>query len=75
MKKIEKFLETNSRIRTAIKYARRNIKRRLKKIIENENDANDESSKKKFFDDEVMLNVSFAETFAKKQVSYKLINC
>ncbi len=76
MKKIEKILETNSWIRTAIKYVRRNVKRRLKKIIENEDDSNDESSKKKsFFDDEVMLNVSFAETFAKEQVSYKLINC
>jgi hypothetical protein len=75
MKKIEKILETNSRVKTAIKYARTNVTRRLKKIIENENDSNDESSKKKFFDDEVTLNVSFAETFAKKQVSYKLINC
>ncbi len=76
MKKIEKILETNSRVRTAIKYARKNVKRRLKKIIENENDSNDESSKKKsFFEDEMTLNVSFAKTFAKKQVSYKLINC
>jgi hypothetical protein len=76
MKKIEKILETNSRIRTAIKYVHKNVKRRLKKIIENENDSNDESSKKKsFFDDEMTLNVSFAETFAKKQVSYKVINC
>jgi transcription initiation factor TFIID subunit TAF12 len=76
MKKIEKILETNSRIRPAIKYARKNVKRRLKKIIENEIDSNDESSKKKsFFEDEVTLNVSFAETFAKKQISYKLINC
>jgi hypothetical protein len=76
MKKIEKILETNSRIRTAIKYVRKNVKRRLKKIIENEDDSNDESSKKKsFFEDEVTLNVSFAEKFAKEQVSYKLINC
>jgi hypothetical protein len=75
MKKIEKILETNSRVKIAIKYVRRNVKRRLKKIIENENDSNDELSKKKFFDDEVTLNVSFAETFAKRQVSYKLINC
>jgi hypothetical protein len=75
MKKIEKILETNSRIKTAIKYVRRNVKKRLKKIIENEDDSNDESSKKKFFDDEVTLNVSFAETFARKQVSYILINC
>jgi hypothetical protein len=27
------------------------------------------------FVDEMTLNVSFAETFAKRQVSYKLINC
>jgi hypothetical protein len=76
MKKIEKILETNSRIRTTVKWIRKNVKRRLKKIIEKENDSNDESSKKKsFFDDEMTLNVSFAETFAKEQVSYKLINC
>jgi hypothetical protein len=31
--------------------------------------------KKSFFDDEMTLNVSFTETFAKRQVSYKLINC
>ncbi len=75
MKKIEKILETNSRIKIAIKYARRNVKRRLEKIIENEDDSNDESSKKKFSNDEVTLNASFAETFATRQVSYKLINC
>jgi Na+-transporting methylmalonyl-CoA/oxaloacetate decarboxylase gamma subunit len=76
MKKIEKILETNSRIRTTVKWVRKNVKRRLKKIIEKENDSDDESSRKKsFFDDEVTLNVSFAETFAKRQVSYKLINC
>jgi hypothetical protein len=76
MKKIEKILETNSRIRTTVKWARKNVKRRLKKVIEKENDSDDESSRKKsFFDDEVTLNVSFARTFAKRQVSYKLINC
>jgi hypothetical protein len=76
MQNIEKILETNSRIKTAIKYVRKNVKKRLKKIIENEDDSSDESSKKKFsFDDEVTLNVSFAKTFAKEQVSYKLINC
>jgi hypothetical protein len=75
MKKIEKILETNSRMKIAIKYVRRNVKKRLKKIIENEDDSNDESSKKKFSNDEMTLNVSFAETFAKEQVSYKLINC
>jgi hypothetical protein len=76
MKKIEKILETNSRIRSAVKWVRKNVKRRLKKIIEKENDSNNESSRKKsFFDDEVTLNVSFAEAFAKRQISYKLINC
>jgi hypothetical protein len=76
MKKIEKILETNSRIRTTVKWARKNVKRRLKKVIEKENDLDDESSRKKsFFDDEMTLNVSFAETFAKEKVLYKLINC
>jgi hypothetical protein len=76
IKKIEKILETNLRIKTTVKWTRKNVKRRLKKIIEKENDSNDESSRKKFFfDDEVTLNVSFAETFAKRQVSYTLINC
>jgi hypothetical protein len=74
--KIEKILETNSRIRTTVKWVRKNVKRRLKKVIEKENDSDDESSRNKSsFDDEVTLNVSFAKTFAKKQVSYKLINC
>jgi hypothetical protein len=75
MKKIEKFLETNSRIRTTVKWTRKNVKKRLKKIIENEDDSDDKSSKKKFFNDEVILNVSFVETFAKEQTFYKLINC
>jgi hypothetical protein len=76
MKKIEKILETNSRIKTTVKWVCKNVKKRLKKVIEKENDSNDESSRKKsFFDDEMTLNVSFAETFAKKQISYKLINC
>jgi hypothetical protein len=66
MNKKKKNFEMNSRIRIAIKYARRNVKKRLKKIIENEDDLNDESSKKKFFDDEITLNISFAETFAKR---------
>jgi hypothetical protein len=75
MKKIEKILETNSQIRTTVKWVRKNVKRRLKKIIEKKNDSNDESTKKKSFNDEVTLNVSFAETFAKEQTLYKLINC
>ncbi len=75
MKKIEKILETISRIRTTVKWIRKNVKRRLKKIIEKENNSNDESTKKKSFNDEVTLNVSFAEAFAKEQILYKLINC
>ncbi len=75
MKKIEKILETNSRVRTTVKWTRKNVKRRLKEIIEKEDDFDDESTKKKSFNDEVTLNVSFAETFAKEQTLYKLINC
>jgi hypothetical protein len=74
-RKSKKFSKRIHEWKIAIKYARKNVKRRLEKIIENEDDSNDESSKKKFFDDEVTLNVLFAETFAKRQVSYKLINC
>ncbi len=44
MQNIEKILETNSRIKTAIKYVRKNVKKRLKKIIENEDDSNNKSS-------------------------------
>jgi hypothetical protein len=51
-------------------------RKRLKKIIEKKNDSNDESAKKKSINfDEVTLNASFAETFERKQISYKLINC
>ncbi len=32
LKKIEKILETNLRIRNAIKYARRNVKKQLEKM-------------------------------------------
>jgi hypothetical protein len=67
MKKIENFFETNSRIKTTMKWARKNVKKRLKKIIEKENDSDHESSRKKsFFNDEMTLNISFAETFAKR---------
>jgi hypothetical protein len=76
MKKIEKILETNSRIRTTVKWARKNAKRRLKKATEKENDSDDGPSRKKSSsDDEVTLNVSFAGTFAGGQALYKLINC
>jgi hypothetical protein len=76
MKKIEKILETNSRIRSTVKWVRKIVKRRLKKVIEKENDSNEESAKKKSFSfDEVTLNVSFAKTFAKEQFFYKLMNC
>ncbi len=75
--KIEKILETISRIRSAIKWARKNVKRRLKKVIEKKNDSNDDSksTKKKSFNfDEMILNVSFAKTFVEEKISYKLIN-
>jgi hypothetical protein len=77
MKKIEKILETNSRIRSAVKWARKNVKKRLKKVIEKENNSNEsESSKMKSFNfDDVTLNVSFAKTFAKERFSYKLMKC
>jgi hypothetical protein len=75
MKKIEKILETNFRIKTTIKWARKNVKKWLKKIIEKEDDFDDESTKKKSFNDEVTLNVSFTKAFAKRQTFYKLINC
>jgi hypothetical protein len=74
MKKIEKILETNSKIQTTMKWVRKHVKRRSKKVIEKKNDSNDESTKKKSFNfDEVTLNISFAETFAKEQTSYKLL--
>ncbi len=48
----------------------------IKKNIEKKNDSKNKSTKKKSFNfDEIMLNVSFIKTFAKRQVSYKLINC
>jgi hypothetical protein len=59
MKKIEKILETNSRIRSAVKWVRKNVKRRLKKVIEKENDLNDESSRKKSFFDDEHLQIRF----------------
>jgi hypothetical protein len=76
MKKIEKILETNSRIRTAVKWARKNAKRRLEKATEKEDDSDDEPAKKKSSNSGgVTLNASFAGAFAGGQAPYKLINC
>jgi DNA-binding MltR family transcriptional regulator len=46
MKKIEKILETNSRIKTTVKLACKNVKKRLKKIFEKKNDFENKSAKK-----------------------------
>jgi flagellar motility protein MotE (MotC chaperone) len=70
-KKIEKILETNSRMRIAVKYVKQKMKKWLEKEKKFENDFDDESTTASR---KVMLNVSFAETFAERQVSYKLIN-
>jgi hypothetical protein len=75
MKKIEKILETNSRIRTAVKWARKTAKRRLEKVTEKEDDFDDEPAKKKSSNGGVTLNASFAGAFAGGQTPYKLINC
>jgi hypothetical protein len=76
-KKINKILEANSRLRVAVKYVKKKVKKRLEKEKKIENNFDDESRSmtKKFFNDEVILNVSFAETFAKNRILYKLINC
>jgi hypothetical protein len=71
-KKIEKILETNPRMRIAVRYVKQKVKKWLEKEKKFENDFDDESTT---VSKEVMLNVSFAETFARRKVSYKLINC
>jgi hypothetical protein len=70
-KKIIKILETNSKLRIAVKYAKEKVKKWLEKDkkIENFDDESTQTSKK------ITLNVSFAETFVEKKISYKLINC
>ncbi len=70
-KKINRILEANSRLRIAVKYAKKKVKKWLEKDkkIENFDDESTQTSK------EVILNVSFAEVFVKEKISYKLINC
>jgi hypothetical protein len=70
-KKIIKILESNSRFRIAVKYAKEKAKKWLEKDkkIENFDDESTQTSK------EITLNVSFAEAFVEKKTSYKLINC
>jgi hypothetical protein len=70
-KKIIKILEANSRLRIAVKYAKKKVKKWLEKNkkIENFDDESTQTSKK------IILNVSFAETFVERKISYKLINC
>jgi hypothetical protein len=70
-KKIIKILESNSRFRIAVKNAKRKVKKWLEKNkkIENFDDESTQTSKR------IILNVSFAETFVERKISYKLINC
>jgi hypothetical protein len=70
-KKINQILEINSRFRIAIKYAKKKVKKWLEKDkkIENFDDESTQTSRK------IILNVSFAETFVERKISYKLINC
>ncbi len=70
-KKIIKILESNSRLRIAVKYAKKKVKKWLEKDkkIENFDDESTQTSK------EIILNVSFAEAFVEEKISYKLINC
>jgi hypothetical protein len=70
-KKIIKILEANSRLRIAVKYAKKKVKKWLEKDkkIENFDDESTQTSKR------ITLNVSFAEAFVEEKISYKLINC
>jgi hypothetical protein len=70
-KKIIKILEANSRLRIAVKYAKKKVKKWFEKDkkIENFDDESTQTSKR------IILNVSFAETFVEEKISYKLINC
>jgi hypothetical protein len=68
-KKINKILEANSRLRTAVKYVKKKIKKWLEKSKKIEN-FDDKSTSRR-----VILNVSFAEAFVEGKISYKLINC
>ncbi len=70
-KKINKILESNSKLRVAIKYAKKKVRKWLEKDkkIANFDVESTQTSKR------VILNVSFAETFVQDKISYKLINC
>jgi regulator of replication initiation timing len=70
-KKINKILESNSKLRIAVKYAKKKVRKWLEKDkkIENFDDESTQTSKK------VALNVSFAEAVVEDKISYKLINC
>jgi hypothetical protein len=70
-KKINKILESNSKFRIAVKYAKKKIRKWLEKDkkIENFDDESTQTSKR------ITLNVSFAEAFVEDKTSYKLINC
>jgi hypothetical protein len=61
----------NSKLRIAVKYAKKKVKKWLEKDkkIENFDDESTQTSKK------ITLNVSFTETFVERKISYKLINC
>jgi hypothetical protein len=62
-KKINKIFESNSKLRIAVKYAKKKFKKWLEKDkkIENFDDESTQTSKK------ITLNVSFAETFVEKK--------
>ncbi len=70
-KKINKILESNSKLRIAVKYVKKKIRKWLEKDkkIENFDDELTQTSRR------IILNVSFAETFVEEKISYKLINC
>jgi hypothetical protein len=70
-KKINKILESNSKFRVAVKYVKIKVRKWLKKDkkIEDFDDESTQTSRR------IILNVSFAETFIKSKISYKLINC
>jgi hypothetical protein len=70
-KKINKILESNSKLRIAVKYVKKKVRKWFEKNkkIENFDDESTQTSK------EIALNVSFAETFVEDKISYKLINC
>ncbi len=70
-KKIIKILESNSRLRIAVKYIKKKVKKWLEKDkkIENFDDESTQTSRK------ITFNVSFAEAFVERKISYKLINC